>query len=409
MSLEARLGKAVCDEWVSRWLHTHPDARSLPYSIDSYLQSVERERQARTFDHFTVTSITELQTLAGGLRELEDELESWSERRRVERRLADYIAGIPDPHDLHGLADLADRLRACRCRGPVGISPQGRRVIAWDHKCRVVRLCPDEARAESMRVAEKYIPNIQRQLQAHPKRRAWYGVLTLPDARPGRLARMKRAIWAKFKRWLKTMPQVVGALAVLEDPLSHDGDWHVHLNVILLTHGQWSFKQAQEAWGYWVKFNKRPLDPDRLVPTLLELVKYSAMAVSEKSDEKATRRPEGRCGTGKADRPAPGMTEWDHALWLEWWAAQQRHRRTRSYGLLYGKHLVKPEREPMDTHGLRWVGMCEFTGGRYQLDMPEPRASYIPADNFQNDPAWLKDMIGAGGIRAPPDNLEVFP
>ena len=76
-------------------------------------------------------------------------------------------------------------------------------------------------------------------------------------------------------------------------------------------------------WG--ANLHIRPVNPGNLTRTVLELVKYATQPVPTKSAEKRVRRTS----------DAPAMTEWPAEQWIEWWRAQQRFRRTRSYGCLY--------------------------------------------------------------------------
>ena len=132
MTLAASLGTVIARVDIARWLYLHPDARTLPYHIDSALESVRREHEANTL---ILIDPREREAAAAVRAELDDQIEVWSHRRRMERALADYISGVPDPHNLHGLADLVRELRECRRCGPI-CAPHRRRSFCVRWPCR---------------------------------------------------------------------------------------------------------------------------------------------------------------------------------------------------------------------------------------------------------------------------------
>jgi len=345
---------------LGRFLAVSPHARTIPPHLQADVDALERYHQAGAFQIRDPEQLAAIDEIRDGL---ETQCENYSRRRAAERTLADYIEGIEDPLGGFRLPQIVEKLRTCRCRGPIGIKPGGGHVIAWEHKCGLVRLCPDESREETMRLAEKYVPAMGAFLNEHPTHRAFYAVLTDHNFPAGRLAYGKKHFFERFKALRAELPEVRGALVVQEDPLSASGEWNIHLNVILLVRGRFDYEKVRRLWGANVHLQQ--LKGKDLVRTLLEVVKYSAQIVPTKSDEKAARHA----------TAAPAMTEWPHARWLEWWAAQRRTRRVRSYGALY--KVPAPEKKYSDMDGVRWVGAVDFDTATlaYRVDL-------IPGDNF---------------------------
>lgn len=197
-----------------------------------------------------------------------------------------------------------------------------------------------------------------------------------------------------------------GALVHQEDPLSARGDWNVHMNVLLLVEGPLDIGEIRRTWGYDVHFPKRrggvrgfrwdnddELAAREIATQLTELVKYSAKMTAP-SDTRAgdtlprgARRPRraisGGGGTpvlldaGAEPRaPAPPMVAWPHACLDEWWSAQKRMRRTRTYGWLF--RVPKPA--PIDMDLVEWMGLIEWEGVRYSVDL-------VPEDKFSSSRA----------------------
>jgi hypothetical protein len=284
---------------------------------------------------------------------MEEELMPRAERVEVERALADYILDVAASHPLENVLDnltgLAYSLRFCHHSGCLGLRPGGERVIAWDHKCEKVRLCPHESREETQRIAEIYIPAIREELERDPALRIYYAVANPRHVPEGKLKEGKQKLFARTRDWLRdervacplvwndnknawhhTKPfsmatAVQGALVVQEDPRSLNGNWNVHQNCLLIVKGQFPYALAWQMWGEKEHVNFQEIKKDDLMGAVLEIVKYSTRTVPEKSQGKAA----------KYESKAPAMTEWPHAAWLEWWAAQQGFRRTRSYGVIY--------------------------------------------------------------------------
>lgn len=386
-----------------RWAARRPDANTIPDHL-----FLPAERQARA-ESFRVSGVSEALLMGELKAEFERESEGYARRREIEHAIADYLAR----HGVH--YDLQEKLRSCRMTGNVGWREGADggldRVIAWDHKCSLVRLCPDEAREEQQRLAEKYVPAIEQWARAQKGRQVQYCVLTWPNIAPGELAEKKREMLRQVSAWLKRKPcrAIKGALAVQEDPLSADGSWNLHVNLVLLVQGAFNWSDARASW---YKFT-RQLFPDsrsdyqchfrdvtrgNLVKTVLELVKYSAKHVSAKNTQKGQQligasgtdaRPGSPSGleAGPMSQPvsagnpagAPGLTEWPIERFEEWWAAGLGFRRSRSYGVLY---RVKATDEAPGLENVQWVGRIRFDAdaGRYAVKV-SGSINLIPGDN----------------------------
>jgi hypothetical protein len=325
------------------------------------------------------------------------------QRRRIEHEIADYLEG----HDL--LPNVVQKMRCCRMSGHWGEHEQDgelSHVIAWDTKCGLTRLCPDEARVEQRRLVRRYKKPMMDWKYAHGSRRIQKGVITWPNVAPGDLAKMKRLMLIEFSRYLKKFPSIVGALVSQEDPLAARGDWNVHLNALLLVHGRLDWSEFRAGWhaltakhfpectarSFSMDLKPLPRFDDRaLEKALVECIKYPVKHVTEKSngkrqvqrysddDNAASERDDAREGSAsrveqsaeegqerlsrlhlqQADgsrvdhlRFAPGMIDWPPDLFMEWWFAGQHFRRTRSYGVLFRI----PKQEDRSREGITWRG-----------------------------------------------------
>ena len=351
------------------------------------------------------------------------DLEDRAARRVAEQALADYIRNVaeaePGAAHLYGLDELAESLETCRTSGVAGQTVDGALRIAWDHKCGQVRLCPDESRTETQRVAERYVTAMKRWHQERPgRRRIIYAVFTCPNFEPGRLAHGKRFTLARFRDWMRheyaacpvtwrtwaedngdgtrtirrapirtrkrkipALPAIKGAMVIQEDPLSARDDWNVHLNAFLLIEGRFDYAEARALWGWNVEF--RELDasePGALSRAALEAVKYSAQIVPTKSAEKRARH----------GSDAPAMVEWPAARWVEWWGAGKGFRRLRSYGALYRLEREEQTDEPAL---VRWLGRVSWDAGSYRVDL-------IPENNFY--PSGLEKWSSPAAARTGP-------
>ena len=371
--------------------------------------------------------------------EIYTDLQDRAARRAAEQQLADYLhtvaEALPYFDGEHKIQELAESLATCRTAGVAGQTEQGSAQIAWDHKCGQVRLCPDESRIETQRVAERYVTAMHRwHLEKPGRRRIIYAVLTCPNFEPGRLEHGKRFTLEQFKAWMRheyaacpvtwrkvaedlgdgdrrivpqavksrkrkiqAFPSIQGAMVIQEDPLSARDDWNVHLNAFLLIDGRFDYKEARELWGWNVEFRELDAsDPAALFRAAMEAVKYSAQIVPTKSEEKRARH----------DTEAPAMTEWPVERWAEWWAAGKGFRRLRSYGELYRLTAPCPacgeavrlsaETCPHCQHSMadeaeaplvRWLGRVSWDGAGYRVDL-------IPENNFSG--SWLSRWSSSG-------------
>jgi len=397
---------------VGLWFDCNPHKTRLPHHVERYLKQEERRQQIEN----PIIEVSE-----GAVDDIEAELEelngSRSARRCAERELANYIDRVYESTGEPSLRNVAAALRSCRTCGVVGKRLDHGHIVAWDEKCGMVRLCPDESREETLRIAERYVPEMLSWLTERcGPRRAQFAVFTMPNYPPGGLKKGKQEIFNAFRRWLKEHPSVKGALAVEEDPLSQHFDWNVHLNVLLLIEGSFDWASARAAWGANVHFSKVRADGKSLIRAILETIKYSAQIVPTKSAEKAERHA----------TEAPAMTEWPPGRFVEWWHAQEGFRRTRGYGVLHAierkrwerastserndflnaaglaTHLAEsawtdlPEKtrarlrkamvrgKPLDMDSIQWVGQIHFDGSIYWVDL-------IPADK---SPKYPGDMVG---------------
>lgn len=360
-----RIGAARALADIERWERNHPNARSVPDYLLSKIETVERydrvetafkEGARVTIDPFEMERIRD---------DLLSELPDRKERREAESALASRFRDVAASCYAPDLYELADSLDNCRRTGPVGIKPDGGYMIAWDHKCGQRRLCPDESREDTQRVAEFYLPAMLEWGRSNPMHRIYYAVFTDHNYRAGQLAVGKKHLFERFAKFREFRPHACpvtwepdgyggkravrsrrqyldapwdlrGALVIQEDPLSQHADWNVHLNVFLMVKGQFDYKTAREIWGANVAFYE--IDTTQAGPmrnALLEAIKYSAQIVPSKSQAHAA------AGT----TAAPAMTEWVDTQLYEWWRAQQGFRRVRSYGELFA------------LHGKRWDAM----------------------------------------------------
>jgi len=346
------------------WNFNHPGARAedVPSRFIPVFDAIERQYEA---DNFQITDDKTERTARRINKEIDAELPGRNLRRYVDHATADYLERVISPngpvayerggetcHDQP--LEMVSKLRSCRARGLIGVKPNGEYLAVFDDKCGYTKLCPDESREESKRLAKKYIPVVTSFLKQHRGNTFQYMVLSLPNYPAGSLAFGKQDIFRLFTRLIKKKccRNVAGWLVRQEDPLAADGGWNVHLNVLLLVDGEINWKEIRAEWKHnahfesasslthktRAKLNKRGIDTSKMgVSTVLvhafnEILKYSGSAIAAKSLEKS--------GSGKTE--APPMTEWPDGLWREWWAANKGFRRTRTYGSFY------------DPEGYRW-------------------------------------------------------
>jgi len=330
----------------------------------------------------------------------EQKTKALQRRREQELQLADYIDDKIRPLRPFddAIAKLPRRMRSCRTHGVFGWRPEtSSAVMAWDEKCGLVRLCPHEARADAKRIEQRYLPEIESQIRRG--KRIYSAVLTTPNVPAGMLASEKKNQFDKLKRLLKMQRDgrsrfpIIGALVAQEDPLGAHADWNVHLNVFFVCDGRLDFGDLREAWHWDLSIRRLVGSHEEIARAFRELVKYAAAPVSAKSAEHATRNAaELEISTGDlvplpgagwsdtgvyrgADgMPAPPpMLDWPPDRFLEWWDAQQRFRRTRSYGCLF--KTPKPECVGLDN--VEWLGKIDWHNGGYQLSAA---LNLIPGD-----------------------------
>ena len=312
-------------------------------------------------------------------------LSKFHQHRIAETAVANAIwrSAIPRARELERYDD-ADRLSkralamfSCRHRGPVGYNADGKLIVQWEEKCGLAKYCPDEAVKESKRLGDSYLePTIEHRRKGG---RVYKGVLTLPNYPGGRL---KEGVRHAFARWKSKLWRAInngenkfgieGALVILEAPLGKDGDWNIHLNVILLTRGFLSYKNVYDSWGGFNLHLKRHLqfDDEGMSGLFNEVVKYGTRAMPEKSSD--------------GQHTAPAMIEWEPWELIEWHLANKGFRRTRSYGCLF--KIGKPDNDfEMPTH---WLGRIEYRSNHYVFI------------RRQHNLALYRDMLLDGDARA---------
>ena len=366
-----RRGQQQAELAVMRWVENHPQARTVPPHIESYIEIIKRYQSLDIMDGATVqVDRYEVQRIH---EEILASLPEYSARREAEQDLAVYVDEVASSQLRPDLYDIAERLHACRHSGPAGIKPDGGLIIAWDTKCGLVRLCPDESREESQRLSEWYYPPMVEFSEEKANQRLFYAVFTLPNFAPGTLAQGQREIFERFRKWReKQGEKLKGALAIMEAPLSAAGDWNIHLNVFLMVKGAFHYEQARADWdGFNVEFydegRMAAIAAERLGQpvsfrealrySLREAIKYSVQTVPEKSEHHAS--------TGTSD--APALTQWPHERFAEWWDAGKGFRRVRSCGALYGMHRKRwdtmNEKARLDLYRLTTLAEKDIAAG----------------------------------------------
>jgi len=351
-----------------------PDANTLPDFVDRDVRQGE--------DYSRLDKLNLRQAIKDDLTAL---IEPYAERRRGEQQLAGYIENIANSLDedldlKEHLLSIACQMNACRNTGRI-FKEDNETYFAWDYKCSQTKLCPDESREESQRLAEFYLPELLNYAKEDGRNRVFYSVFTDKNYSLGELANGKKEIIEKFKQFTRTLkyfaqnaerkhatnknnktqfagaycpveffdvhgeqkrirsfikdivypPDAIvldGSLIIQEDPLSARGDWNVHINVFLLIKGQFDWALARDLWNKNVYFKEVKKDAFSFRKTLLEAIKYSAQILPVKSKEKAQQ--------GKT--LAPWMCDWEKDTWMEWFKANKAFRRTRAYGCLYKVH-----------------------------------------------------------------------
>lgn len=338
--------------------------------------------EAHSYAHWAPTAVEAQQ-------QLELALPGYSLNHHVRKELVKVLEERALPEALRRTCGVkyvmrcAEQLKQARWSGAVGYSlSKAKNVVFWDSKAGLSRLCPDDAREESMRLQRKVLDPLEAlQADGHALH---YCVFTSPNAAPGRLraemvrickAFRNRILKAKYPDGSPVFPEIKGALCVLEAPLGSARDWNVHLNVILVVKGYLDYGKLRERWHWNVEADRLAEGPGVVKGALCELIKYACAATVAKSAQKAAQAATLRDGTERV--PPPPMLEWTGAELLEWLLAMRGFRRTRTYGCLF--RLKKPKAE--DLGQIVWLGRLDYEGGRYRVrsalleSIPEDKSS----------------------------------
>ena len=376
------------------WMERYPNATHFPDHIDRIVKQMERkERQDVHPEQITMYGYDVYQTEKA----LEHDLMGKSDRHDIRQALVEYLenafAEFPIYKPLYG--ELCDKLRIARTTGAVGIDPfSGRHITAWDDKVNCVRLCPDEAREETQRLVRKYAPEIFRLCNQNPNYRIYYAVYTEPNVPANELSEGKRKQYRKFSNfhrstWAKQ--RIKGSFVIQEDPLAtNDKDWNVHLNAIHVVEGEFSYKELRSAWGNNVEVRQIKGTPEEISKTFLEVVKYAAKHIGEKSED------------GKHVK-SKGMTSWTIEQFHEWFSAGKGFRRSRTYGCLYRFEGTPDKGISLDS--VVWIGQVQHDGSSYQVHLKKNLdyqaangVDLIQSDNF----ASLSGFRDNSGSLKPP-------
>jgi len=275
---------------------------------------------------------------------------------------------------------ILDKLRTCRQAGTALQKADGGNVFMFESKCGQCKLCSDEAREETRRLLKRYLMPVREFALKSKRHSVYYAVFTHLNFAVGNLREGKRDQIAAFNDWQKREFKniVKGSLIVQEDPLAAGGDWNVHLNAILLVDGRLDYKRVRSTWGFNVEIRKLDGEIPSLIRSFVEIMKYAVKTVPSKSESHAK--------TNKSK--APAMIEWEYPLFMEWWAANKRFRRVRSYGELYRVKAEESEagdvREAIANGSMKVIGKFQFDGSAYELDS-------IQDDNFLKPVRSLTD------------------
>lgn len=295
---------------------------------------VPRSRYVERMGSRAVPVVIDRRELQGIRDYLAERAPQWERRCAMEAAVADYILDIGQRTGRGDLVEVARTMYDCHQRGPLMRVDVGDVVVGWQAKCGMVRVCPHESYDDQKRVAEHYAPGIRELVDAGPHRRVFYAVHQ-PDNYPaGSLADGKREAAARCRDWLKSIPNLVGALVCQEDPLSHRRDWNVHSNVLMVLEGDVDYAELRERAGCRVHLDQvRDVQGRGLLNAIAELIKYSAKLTHVVDDETEATDLFGELAEQR--RQAPALTQWSPAEFVEWWDAQKGFRRVRSYGALY--------------------------------------------------------------------------
>lgn len=426
---------------IYRWLDNKPHAQTIPHFIQGKVDLIVRHEKANTVK---VEAQFDLFDREDAREKLDVKIGEYQARRQAELELATYIETCAAPLYRPDLLKVVERLRNCRQSGTYGLKDDGGLIVMWDAKCGLVRLCPDESREETQRLAEFYEPAMMDFKKAKPTHRLFYSVFTTHNYAAKWLKFGKQDVINKFKTWLdnwknngaycpvtfverygewktykslaseivRPNDRIRGSMVIEEDPLSAAGDWNVHLNVFLLVDGEFNYKTVRDVWGGNVHVQEIKGDQQSVRAALLEAIKYSARIVPEKSQEKADgKMVDVNCDHAMCDRPecdaehagasdlteknsaalsdegrhrvvtgSPAMTQWPATAFIEWWDAQQKFRRVRSYGCLYALHgkiwtaMTQPHRKQVCQH----AELSELDAERYKRKAWKDVGTHLP-------------------------------
>jgi len=369
------MNQQLAERRIQSWICNRRTGQNIPHLVKqaySYMQRVDQAKTPTTLrEQYEFTLKARDRIMESG--------EGYRRRAAARKDLANYINGrvLPAHFDMQ-LSIEAGKLENARPKGTWGMRPDGSTVTIWDDKSGLVRLDPDEAREESKRVAERYVTALQK--LGDDGHGLHYMVLTIPNVARGELAKAKTDLfkrWVNFNRMQRAkhalFPEILGSLVVMEDPLSRHRDWNVHLNVIMVTEKKFHdglYEKIRREWKFNVEIRPLGSGSASLSQACAELIKYSARAVPDKSEEKSRRHK----------TEAPAMTEWTPDEFYEWWRAQRPKnrcfRRTRSYGILYGNKVPKPE--PRGIEDITWLGSIRCNA--YEFFAELPLIDLIPGD-----------------------------
>lgn len=443
---------------VSDWLdatHGKLFGDAPPTYVRAALEQLDQERQIEG-RHWLDATMHDVDTIIAASAQMELALPKMTQRALARDRFAKFWRDVVAPHaTTRKEATIHEKLQLARREARVGVLPNGKLLFQWDDKAGLPLYDPDDARQEAMRLSRRMVPKIMELLE-RPGHRAYYLCGTAPNSPRGELAKGMRALYRRWyslvracKRKDRPFP-IVGAVAVMESPLGRFGDWHPHLNIIVVCDGWLDFKALRERW-HW-NMEMRPLDGHRstLERAFREIIKYSCRTVSEKSLAKQTSDHPGRdqdrvCGAvarSAADRDArrsdgastdaisagegagprsrvaralecaereapnsqtgkaPAMEEWSPVEVLEFHRAHARFRRSRAYQRLFGV----PKPEPLDRSGVEWAG-------RLSRDARGYSASFALLESIPGDKSTTENIRKAireawSKLLGPPDQLE---
>jgi len=365
---------ASAEQIVDRWICDRRTGQSPPAIVRRAYTWIERKNKAKG-----PNADPKLYNLL--LRARDEIMErgvAYQKRADSRAQLANYIeqSVLPNTFDSQKLRDVVQRLRDARQTGTWGTRPNGDVVTIWDDKSELARLDPDEAREESKRLAERYGPELIKLY--NEGRGLHYFVATVPNVKPGELRESKKKI---FRRWInfcriqrdkkKAFPEIIGSLAVMEDPLSAHDDWNVHLNLFVVTEKRYHpelYRKIRRLWKFNIHMQPVKGDAAEIARAFREILKYGTRVVPEKSQDKASRH----------QSDAPAMIEWPASRFLEWFYAQPNSRRTRTWGCLYGSKVPKPEPPGLDD--VTWHGAL-FCRPDYFFAQP-PLLRFTPGHNL---------------------------